>query len=105
MRTGAGGRSIAHQEEFGWPLIRVAEKDGAWAPEASYLNGQIRNSLLVRAMDTGAPGETRTPDPLVRSQTLYPAELRARIAIIMAFPSSQIPQLGLASPLGGAPCL
>jgi hypothetical protein len=26
----------------------------------------------------GAPGETRTPDPLVRSQMLYPAELRAR---------------------------
>ncbi len=26
----------------------------------------------------GAPGESRTPDLLVRSQTLYPAELRAR---------------------------
>src|SRR5262249_11861684 len=26
---------------------------------------------------SGAPGETRTPDPLVRSQMLYPAELRA----------------------------
>ena len=25
----------------------------------------------------GAPGESRTPDLLVRSQTLYPAELRA----------------------------
>jgi hypothetical protein len=30
----------------------------------------------------GAPGETRTPDPLVRSQMLYPAELRARKVII-----------------------
>ena len=27
----------------------------------------------------GAPGEIRTPDHLVRSQVLYPAELRARI--------------------------
>jgi hypothetical protein len=27
---------------------------------------------------SGAPGESRTPDLLVRSQTLYPAELRAR---------------------------
>ena len=27
---------------------------------------------------TGAPGEIRTPDLLVRSQVLYPAELRAR---------------------------
>ncbi len=26
----------------------------------------------------GAPGGTRTPDLLVRSQTLYPTELRAR---------------------------
>jgi hypothetical protein len=26
----------------------------------------------------GAPGEIRTPDLLVRSQTLYPTELRAR---------------------------
>ena len=27
----------------------------------------------------GTPGEIRTPDPLVRSQVLYPAELRAHI--------------------------
>ena len=26
----------------------------------------------------GAPGEIRTPDPLVRSQMLYPTELRAQ---------------------------
>ena len=26
----------------------------------------------------GAPGEIRTPDPLLRRQMLYPAELRAR---------------------------
>jgi hypothetical protein len=26
---------------------------------------------------SGAPGETRTPDPLLRRQTLYPTELRA----------------------------
>ena len=29
-------------------------------------------------MRSGAPGGIRTPDLLVRSQTLYPAELRAR---------------------------
>jgi hypothetical protein len=28
----------------------------------------------------GAPGRSRTSDLLVRSQTLYPAELRAHIA-------------------------
>ncbi len=31
----------------------------------------------------GAPGEIRTPDPLVRSQVLYPAELRAHAIIIL----------------------
>ena len=31
------------------------------------------NPLII-----GAPEEIRTPDPLVRSQVLYPAELRAR---------------------------
>ena len=30
---------------------------------------------------SGAPGETRTPDPLLRRQTLYPTELRAHGAI------------------------
>ena len=29
---------------------------------------------------SGAPGAIRTPDPLVRSQILYPTELRVRIA-------------------------
>ena len=36
----------------------------------------------------GAPGEIRTPYPLVRSQVLYPDELRARcerLSIIQAF--------------------
>ena len=42
-----------------------------------------RSSELMRIIrkllkKSGAPGEIRTPDPLVRSQMLYPAELRAR---------------------------
>src|ERR1700735_2653438 len=32
----------------------------------------------IKIKENGAPGEIRTPDPLVRSQMLYPAELRAR---------------------------
>ena len=31
---------------------------------------------------SGAPGEIRTPDRLVRSQVLYPAELRARCLVV-----------------------
>ncbi len=30
----------------------------------------------------GAPGEIRTPDLLVRSQPLYPTELRARETVV-----------------------
>jgi hypothetical protein len=37
--------------------------------------GPLRGTLF---RFTGAPGEIRTPDLLVRSQTLYPTELRAR---------------------------
>jgi hypothetical protein len=50
-----------------------------------YDGGMIRNTVAGRSVKncifpgkSGAPGESRTPDLLVRSQTLYPAELRAR---------------------------
>ena len=34
-----------------------------------------------RYLILGAPGAIRTPDPLVRSQILYPTELRVRISL------------------------
>ena len=34
--------------------------------------------MSPKPLKNGAPGEIRTPDHLVRSQVLYPAELRAR---------------------------
>ena len=37
------------------------------------------SAFLLKALFLcGAPGAIRTPDPLIRSQILYPAELRAR---------------------------
>ena len=36
----------------------------------------------------GAPGGIRTPDHLVRSQVLYPAELRARVVISSSYVTS-----------------
>jgi hypothetical protein len=36
-------------------------------------------------MKSGAPGGIRTPDLLVRSQTLYPAELRAHCLLSLVF--------------------
>ena len=39
-------------------------------------NDTARNNTISDQL--GAPGAIRTPDPLVRSQVLYPTELRAR---------------------------
>ena len=36
----------------------------------------------------GGPGKIRTPDLLIRSQALYPTELRARMADFAALESS-----------------
>ena len=36
------------------------------------------DSMPAKLLSCGAPGVTRTPDLLVRSQTLYPTELRAQ---------------------------
>jgi hypothetical protein len=38
----------------------------------------------------GAPGRIRTADPLVRSQILYPTELRARVLKRAAKSKSQV---------------
>jgi hypothetical protein len=35
--------------------------------------------------EVGAPGETRTPNPLLRRQMLYPIELRAHGGILRQF--------------------
>jgi hypothetical protein len=37
----------------------------------------VRDFELLISKRSGAPGEIRTPDPLLRRQMLYPAELRA----------------------------
>ena len=42
-----------------------------------------RQAIDLSDYANGAPGEIRTPDPLVRSQVLYPTELQARILQII----------------------
>jgi hypothetical protein len=42
-----------------------------------------KKTRIKRVILFGAPGEIRTPDRLVRSQVLYPAELRALISVIL----------------------
>lgn len=40
--------------------------------------GQMKFSALTGEFCAGAPGGTRTPNPLIRSQMLYPIELPVR---------------------------
>ena len=47
-----------------------------------WTNARGIGNWMENAGACGAPGETRTPDLLVRSQSLYPAELRARAIMI-----------------------
>ena len=51
----------------------LVEQQKPWRPCLAG-NPSRYNTLEI----TGAPGEIRTPYPLVRSQVLYPDELRAR---------------------------
>src|SRR5258706_11553474 len=53
-------------------LKHAGHKSDKTEPRAS----SIRAQLSIYSVD-GAPGEIRTPDPLLRRQMLYPAELRA----------------------------
>ncbi len=45
----------------------------------------VGNGALVLSIKESAPGETRTPGLRIRSPTLYPTELRARICIPSIF--------------------
>src|SRR5260370_41010764 len=61
----------AGQPRFG-ALQTPASKWGEGPAQSS------EKSALIRGERNGAPGEIRTPDLLIRSQPLYPTELRAR---------------------------
>ena len=48
-----------------------------------WMGSDLTNDDLGRQFESGAPGRIRTHDPLVRSQVLYPTELRARAGKIL----------------------
>src|SRR5438445_12665397 len=50
------------------------------------LKGSLRIVFFAWKRASGAPGEIRTPDLLLRRQSLYPAELRARTDIFSLHP-------------------
>src|SRR5579883_1108125 len=58
---------------------------GTWRmlPQRSHEAIQRRHSLSRGGQISGAPGEIRTPDLMLRRHSLYPAELRARSSRIL----------------------
>src|SRR5271157_3384499 len=59
---------------LGW----VGTKLGTVRKVRKSAGSQSSRNLLTGKKNSGAPGEIRTPDLLLRRQSLYPAELRAR---------------------------
>jgi integrase len=54
------------------------------SPKTEGIKHESRPPQLLKGMKkSGAPGEIRTPDLLLRRQSLYPAELRARLVEII----------------------
>ena len=50
------------------------------------VNGVLSKSYCFKEFQwSGAPGQTRTGDPLLRRQTLYPTELRAHPWLLFSF--------------------
>ena len=58
----------SHRQEHSWHFPEIANAAALREWE----------KWLMRKKESGAPGEIRTPDLLLRRQSLYPAELRAR---------------------------
>ena len=60
--------------------VRVCHGFELWLCKYKRIVLKTKGHPKVAFVLYGAPEEIRTPDPLVRSQVLYPAELRAREA-------------------------
>ena len=74
------GALISHFRGYAWVEVAVLMNNGLLHPRtiSPALTLQSVNGFDMRKIQDGAPGETRTPDPQVRSLMLYPTELRAR---------------------------
>ena len=60
-------------------VIGIEPTTSAWKAEVLPLN---YTRIVIAYYINGAPERSRTPNLLIRSQTLYPIELRALIYII-----------------------
>ena len=96
----------------GWTKGNFDERLNRWGSAVMLSNrthsAHATERLMHKLLKSGAPGEIRTPDLLLRRQSLYPAELRARSLILHEgcwMPSCQrvpvVEQLWIASESGG----
>ena len=56
------------------------------------LSAHTPTRVMRKLLESGAPGEIRTPDLLLRRQSLYPAELRAHC--IPVYLQELLPSIG-----------
>ena len=75
LHPGSALHDIHSGEHTRW-IILISTSDSVLV----FLGFLCRHSVTItnRNVGTGAPGEIRTPDLLLRRQPLYPAELRAQ---------------------------
>jgi hypothetical protein len=75
------GPVCAERNTFGWSVLFGAARGnsgGRAYPAGRLLEVGEMPVVIADIAKSGAPGEIRTPDVLLRRQMLYPAELRAR---------------------------
>ena len=84
----------------------MGARQGSGQSDAEKANAAKRPHIVTSKMN-GAPGVIRTPDLLIRSQSLYPAELRARTHSSSSEPYSDYQECVWDATLwkSSAPCL
>src|SRR6202011_5838277 len=92
MANRAGNRP-----EYSTAISIVRGFDDGLSSSAAVLRSRIGVRWHRDTSRSGAPGEIRTPDPLLRRQTLYPTELRARRAVLLILKHFPVPQLPISS--------
>ena len=58
--------------------ITLSDQRQSYASKKERLCREMQNYMSFHKFENGAPERIRTSDPLIRSQVLYPAELRVR---------------------------
>jgi hypothetical protein len=73
-------RGMQPSKNTGILTLEQTDTEMGWQAQTDNMQPWLYSRSLPLILVNGAPGEIRTPDRLVRSQMLYPAELRARKA-------------------------